>query len=61
MKTVKEVSKITGISIRTLRYYDEIGVLKPTKLTEAGYRLYDSKALEKNIGRTICMYYGIEC
>ena len=47
MKTVKEVSMITGVSIRTLRYYDEIGLLKPTKLTESGYRLYDSKALEK--------------
>lgn len=47
MKTVKEVSEITGISIRTLRYYDEIGLLKPTELTEAGYRLYDNKALEK--------------
>lgn len=47
MKTVKDVSEITGVSIRTLRYYDEIGLLKPTKLTEAGYRLYDNKALEK--------------
>ena len=47
MKTVKEVSEITGVSIRTLRYYDEIGLLKPTKLTSAGYRLYDNKALEK--------------
>lgn len=47
MKTVKEVSKITGVSIRTLRYYDEIDLLKPTCLTEAGYRLYDSNALER--------------
>ena len=47
MKTVKEVSMITGVSIRTLRYYDEIGLLKPTELTEAGYRLYYNKALEK--------------
>ncbi len=47
MKTVKDVSEITGVSIRTLRYYDEIGLLKPTQLTEAGYRLYDNKALEK--------------
>ncbi|CUO02999.1 MerR family transcriptional regulator [Hungatella hathewayi] len=47
MKTVKDVSEITGISIRTLRYYDEIGLLEPTELTEAGYRLYDNKALEK--------------
>lgn len=47
MKTVKEVAEITGVSIRTLRYYDEIGLLKPTQLTDAGYRLYDNKALEK--------------
>ena len=47
MRTVKEVSEITGVSIRTLRYYDEIGLLKPTQLTEASYRLYDDKALEK--------------
>ncbi len=47
MKTVKDVSEITGVSIRTLRYYDEIGLLNPTELTEAGYRLYDNKALEK--------------
>ena len=47
MKTVKEVSKITGISIRTLRYYDEIGLLKPARVTEAGYRLYDKEELEK--------------
>ncbi len=47
MKTVKDVAKLTGVSIRTLRYYDEIGLLKPTELTKTGYRLYDSKALEK--------------
>lgn len=45
MKTVKEVSEITGVSIRTLRYYDEIGLLKPTQLTDAGYRLYDNEAI----------------
>lgn len=47
MKTIKDVSEITGVSIRTLRYYDQIGLLPPTKLTEAGYRLYDDKALER--------------
>lgn len=47
MKTVKDVSEITGVSIRTLRYYDEIGLLKPTELTHAGYRLYDNRALER--------------
>ena len=47
MKTVKGVSEITGVSIRTLRYYDEIGLLKPAELTDAGYRLYDNRALER--------------
>ena len=47
MKTVKDVSEISGVSIRTLRYYDEIGLLKPTELSNAGYRLYDNKALER--------------
>lgn len=43
------MAQITGLSIRTLRYYDEIGLLKPTQLTPAGYRLYDDKALEKSM------------
>lgn len=45
MKTVHEVSRLTGISVRTLHHYDAIGLLKPTKVTEAGYRLYDEAAL----------------
>lgn len=47
MRTVKEISNITGISIRTLHYYDEIGLLKPTDKSDVGYRLYDDKALEQ--------------
>ena len=47
MKTVKEVSKLTGVSVRTLHHYDAIGLLPPSHVTEAGYRLYDDKALEK--------------
>ena len=46
MRTVKELSDLTGISVRTLHYYDEIGLLIPTRKSEAGYRLYDDKALE---------------
>ncbi len=45
MKTVKEVSELTGISARTLHYYDEIGLFAPTDKSEAGYRLYDDEAL----------------
>lgn len=47
MKTVHEVSKLAGVSIRTLQYYDKIGLLHPAKYTESGYRLYDDTALEK--------------
>lgn len=45
MKTVKEVSNLTGVSIRTLHHYDKIGLLNPAKVTEAGYRLYDDASL----------------
>lgn len=47
MRTVNEVSKLTGVSVRTLHYYDSIGLLKPTLLTESDYRLYDDTALER--------------
>ena len=47
MRTVNEVSKLTGVSIRTLQYYDSIGLLKPTEYTEVGYCLYDEEALER--------------
>ena len=47
MRTVKEISEYTGISVRILHYYDEIGLLKPTSCSEAGYRLYDDRALER--------------
>lgn len=45
--SVKQISEITGISIRTLHYYDEIGLLKPTEISESGYRFYDEAALER--------------
>lgn len=47
MRTVNGVSKMTGVSIRTLHYYDQIGLLSSTSITEAGYRLYDDTALER--------------
>ena len=47
MMTVNEVSKITGVSIRTLQYYDTIGLLKPVEYTASGYRLYDDTSLER--------------
>ena len=45
--TVNEVSKLTGVSVRTLQYYDKIGLLPPAGYTEAGYRIYDEESLER--------------
>ena len=47
MKTVKEVATLSGVSVRTLHHYDAMGLLKPTRVTEAGYRLYDDAALAR--------------
>ena len=48
-KTVHEVAKLTGITARTLHYYDEIGLLKPSIITEAKYRQYtDRKSTRLN-------------
>ena len=45
--TVKDVSRMSGVSARTLRYYDSIGLLKPAQVSEAGYRLYDDESLAR--------------
>lgn len=47
MYTVKEVSRRTGVSVRTLHHYDKTGLLKPSGLTSSGYRLYDDTALQR--------------
>lgn len=50
MKTIRQVAELTGISIRAIRalqYSDEIGLLKPSELTQSGYRLYNDEALQK--------------
>ncbi|MBY5021574.1 MerR family transcriptional regulator [Streptococcus suis] len=47
MKTVKEMSQLSGISVRTLHYYDEINLLTPSFIAENGYRYYDNEAFEK--------------
>ena len=46
-RTVKQVAEVAGISVRTLHYYDEIGLLRPASKSEAGYRLYSSADLER--------------
>ena len=58
MKTVQQVSQLTGVSVRTLHHYDAIGLLKPTAVTEAGYRLYDEEALRKL--HTILLFRELE-
>ena len=45
MYTVKQLSELAGVSIRTLHYYDEIGLLHPSKVGTNGYRYYDDAAL----------------
>ena len=54
MWTVNKVSKFTGVSVRTLRYYDTIGLLKPAGTTEAGYRLYDEENV-KRLGQILLL------
>ncbi len=46
MKTVKEVSNLTGVTVRTLQYYDKIGLFKASKYNKNGYRLYDDEKLK---------------
>ena len=58
MRTVNEISKLTGVSVRTLHYYDAIDLLKPTELTPAGYRLYDDTALSRL--QTILMFRELQ-
>lgn len=47
MMTVGEVQNLTGVSVRTLRYYDRIDLLPPAEVSEAGYRLYDDASLAR--------------
>jgi len=44
--TVNKLAKLSGISARTLRFYDEIGLLKPAKVNESGYRIYEQKEVD---------------
>ena len=59
MRTVKDVSKLTGVSVRTLHYYDAIGLLTPTKVTDAGYRMYDDTALSRL--QSILLFRELQC
>lgn len=58
MRTIHEVSALAGVSVRTLHHYDAIGLLPPTALTPAGYRLYDDTALARL--QTILLFRELE-
>ena len=46
--TISEMAKLSGVSVRTLHYYDEIGLLKPSEvISDTGYRYYDELAMER--------------
>lgn len=45
--TIKKLAQIAGISTRTLRYYDEIGILKPARINSSGYRIYGQKETDR--------------
>lgn len=58
MMNIGELSALTHVSIRTLRHYDKIGLLKPSRVTEAGYRQYDETALQRL--HTILLFRELE-
>ncbi|MCJ7854903.1 MerR family transcriptional regulator [Lachnospiraceae bacterium NSJ-143] len=58
MMTVKQVSLLTGVSVRTLQFYDSIGLFRPAGTTEAGYRLYDGSSLE--VLQRIIFFKGLD-
>ena len=58
MFTVKETSDLAGVSIRTLHYYDKIGILSPSEKNSSGYRFYDQKTIERL--RTILFFRELE-
>ncbi len=45
--TVRKLASIAGVSTRTLRYYDEIGILKPARINSSGYRIYGQKEVDR--------------
>src|SRR5690554_2842817 len=45
--TIKDISSMAGVSTRTLRYYDEIGLLSPCRITSSGYRIYGEEEINK--------------
>ena len=44
--TIKQLANLSGVSTRTLRYYDEIDLLKPKRIGENGYRMYETEQID---------------
>lgn len=45
--TVQKLANLAGVSTRTLRYYDEVGILKPARISSSGYRIYGEKEVDR--------------
>ncbi|MEZ2734805.1 MerR family transcriptional regulator, partial [Aneurinibacillus aneurinilyticus] len=45
--TVQKLARLAGITSRTLRYYDEIGILKPARINSSGYRIYGQAEVDR--------------
>jgi DNA-binding transcriptional MerR regulator len=45
--TVQKLASLAGVSGRTLRYYDEIGILKPARINSSGYRIYGQAEVDR--------------
>lgn len=56
--TVKKVAQLSGVSVRTIHWYDEIGLLKPAYYSSSGYRYYLNKHLDNPIA--VCSYLQIK-
>ena len=56
--TIQKLGKLAGISNRTLRYYDEIGILKPARINTSGYRIYGQKEID--LLQQILFYRALE-
>ena len=56
--TIKKLAELAGVSTRTLRYYDEIGLLKPCRVNSSGYRIYGQK--EVDLLQQILLYRSLD-
>ena len=55
--TVQKLGQLAGISTRTLRYYDEIGILKPARMNSSGYRIYGQAEVDRLLRQSVLNFY----